>query len=66
MQDELIKKLPTKESLIQEALKYDKRGKKGYLIVPSTAYGKGLRRSIQLCLPFIMDLYKKKIEELIK
>lgn len=65
---EAAKRLPTKEDLTDEALKYDKKSQltEEYEISPSTAFAKGLRRGITLSLPFIQDYFKGKIEKLIK
>ncbi len=58
--------LPTKESLTEEALKYDKRGAGGYLTTPSITYIKGIRFGIKMALPFIQDSFKNKFKKIIE
>ena len=53
------KTIPSKDELTQEAEKYTKA--EGHL-----AYIKGVRRGIQLCLSFVQDSFRGKIEKLIK
>jgi len=60
------KQIPDKKELVKEALKYDKRGDSGYLVTPSTAFSKGVRLGITICLPFIQDYFKNKLEKIIK
>ena len=60
------KKILTKEELTEEAMKYDKKGDGGYLTTPSIAYIKGVRKGISLCLDFVQDSFRSKIEKLIK
>ena len=60
------KKITSKDELTEEALKYDKKKDSGYLTTPSIAYIKGVRRGIGLCLDFVQDSFRSKIEKLIK
>jgi len=53
------KVLPTKEELVEEAIKYENTKS-------SIAYSKGVRRGIQLSLHFVQDYWKGKLEKLIK
>lgn len=51
--------IPSKEELTKEAEKYAKADS-------SIAYIKGVRRGINLCLAFVQDSFRTKIEKLIK
>ena len=53
------KTIPSKDELTKEADKYTKA--EGHI-----AYIKGVRRGIQLCLNFVQDSFRGKIEKLIK
>ena len=51
--------IPSKEDLTKEAEKYAEADS-------SIAYIKGVRRGIKLCLAFVQDSFRSKIEKLIK
>ena len=53
------KTIPDKEDLTKEAERYAKAE-------GDIAYIKGVRRGIQLCLRFVQDSFRSKIEKLIK
>ena len=53
------KTIPSKEELTKEAEKYAEADS-------SIAYIKGVRRGINLCLAFVQDSFRNKIERLIK
>ena len=53
------KTIPSKDELTKEAEKYSKAE-------GDIAYIKGVRRGIQLCLSFVQDSFRSKIEKLIK
>lgn len=60
------KEIPTKELLTDEALKYDEKENGEYIVTPSQAFAKGLRRGISISIPYLQDYFKNTIEKLIK